>query len=99
MADYRELCERLRGRCTDDGLGDPMNNVINPDGDEAASAIESLLSEIERKDEAIVALANGADKCGEAPHFIVQPFLAIHKKHGETITQSRAALSSKVGGE
>lgn len=43
--------------------------------------------------EAVVALADGADKCMEAPHFIVQPFLGIYAKHGETITRARLLRS------
>lgn len=47
--------------------------------------------------EALVALADGADKCAEAPHFIVQPFLAIYKKHGETIAKARAIAAISKG--
>jgi hypothetical protein len=43
--------------------------------------------------EALVALADGADKCAEAPHFIVQPFLDIYREHGDVIAQARAALT------
>jgi hypothetical protein len=43
--------------------------------------------------EALVALADGADKCAEAPHFIVQPFLGIYREHGDVIAQARAALT------
>jgi len=73
---------------TDDGF-----RLVNPDGPEATDRIQSLEAENKRLREALVALADGADKCAEAPHFIVQPFLAIYKKHGETIAEVRAALA------
>jgi hypothetical protein len=53
---------------------------------------------IERLQRAVVALANGADKCAKAPHFIVQPFLAIYRGHGKTIAEARKTLTAKDGG-
>ncbi len=32
-------------------------------------------------------LLAGADRCAEKPHFIVQPFFGIVKKHAETINK------------
>lgn len=32
-------------------------------------------------------LLDGADKCSQEPHYIVQPFLGIVKRHAATITK------------
>jgi hypothetical protein len=55
-----------------------------------------LIAEVENLRSALVALADGAEKIGEA-HHIVQPLLAIYRKHGETIAEARAALSGDGG--
>ena len=72
-------------------LGDPKKCPVcktwpkqeQGDGPALAERIKALSA-------AVVALADGADKCAAAPHFIVQPFLAIYKKHGNTIAEARA---------
>lgn len=42
VPDDEGLCERLREQTTDDGLGDPGDTNINPDGPEAADRILAL---------------------------------------------------------
>jgi hypothetical protein len=56
----------------------------------------SVPTNSEAVSEALVALADGADKCAQAPHFIVQPFLDVYRKHGETIAAVRAKLGSRA---
>jgi hypothetical protein len=61
------------------------------------AALQSLgYAEMERERarlrEALVALADGADACAQAPNYIVQPFLGIYRKHGNTIAEARTAL-------
>lgn len=55
------------------------------------AAVLALLDECERMREALIALADAADAVGEKLH-IVQPYLALYKKHGDTIAAARAAL-------
>lgn len=54
----------------------------------------AMVCELEASRKAIIALADGADKCAEAPHFIVQPFLKVYREHGETIAEARKAVLS-----
>lgn len=52
-------------------------------------AVLALLDEVERLRGALVALADAADVVGEKLH-IVQPYLSLYKKHGDTIAAARA---------
>ena len=55
---------------------------------EAVSAeFDLLTAEIEALKELCKDLLNGADKCGQEPHYIVQPFLGIVKRHAATINK------------
>ena len=105
MSEYRMICPF----CAEDDF-DAIGLIAHLDQwcDKATAARDSwredemrrcnaavLARQAREKDEALVALADAADKCGEAPHYIVQPFLNIYRRHGETIAEVRAALSKQ----
>jgi hypothetical protein len=94
LADCSEFLADIDGALAD-RCEAALSQVVAEDTERREIAAISATNS-EAVSEALVALADGADKCAQAPHFIVQPFLNVYRKHGETIAAVRAKLGSRA---
>ncbi len=69
----KELEKEVEKITFNDHIGNAYVLTLKQESEELKSLCKALLA--------------GADRCAEKPHFIVQPFFGIVKKHAETINK------------
>ena len=73
-------------KVVDNGCQQCKAKIENPEV--LGSAVSpGCMAEIEAIKELCKELLIGADKCGQEPHYIVQPFLGIVQRHAATINK------------